>query len=67
MIEELVRIWAIYATRDRRASSQGVGHPPSPFTSSTYIHLQVIDCEADALPLLWELNSGGGVNCGASM
>ena len=44
------------------------GHPPSPYSSSTsYIYLQVIDYEADALPLLWEFNSGGGVICGASM
>ena len=42
------------------------GPPPPPYTSTTSsILLQVIDCEADALPLLWEINSGGGVNCGA--
>ena len=29
-------------------------------------YLQVSVSEADALPLLWELYSGGGVNCGAS-
>ena len=44
------------------------GPPPPPYTSTTSsILLQVIDCEADALPLLWEINSGGGVNCGDSM
>ena len=44
------------------------GHPPPSYTSSSSCILpQVIDREADALPLFWEINSGGGVNCGASM
>ena len=57
------------ATRDRRAFSQGVG-VPSPLLLHLHLHSHLCTSnwlETDALPLFWEIFSGGGEICGASI